>query len=270
MVHIRKSILSSIFFILLMTCFSNSGLSEVITENHWDTAPSPNQCADGWCIWVTSGMKFSIVQDTTSSNRSNVLRCTFPVGLPGGTGGCNTYYGFGNKSEIYGQYWIKYSSNWQWHGTADKMFYLDDSSPSPTVPYAMFCVIEKGGKVRCANYGQDGRRGVEINVGGATTFEKNRWYKFNFHAKYSTPGNRNGVWQLWVDDRLIMNYSDIGYHDNQLFSSIKFHNVWGGTGGTVLQEMHTYFDDIILSTEPIDVNLDSNKIPNSPKALQVD
>ncbi len=90
-------------------------------------------------------------------------------------------------------------------------------------------------------------------------FESNRFYTIKQHIKMNTvnqhqEGNRDGVIKIWVDDRLLLNCTNIRFRDVAELSidSLLFNTFFGGN--TAQSSAHPtdeiiYFDDILVSFE---------------------
>lgn len=82
-----------------------------------------------------------------------------------------------------------------------------------------------------------------------------KWHCVVAHAKLNTPGESDGLFELWIDDKLQARRENLNWHGNYNadpehlgINAIFFENYWNA-GSPVDQER--YFDNIVISTEPI-------------------
>jgi len=79
------------------------------------------------------------------------------------------------------------------------------------------------------------------------------WYCIEHHIRLNDPGHSNGVQEFWIDGQLEARRDGLNFVDtwtDYAINAVFFENYWNG-GSPQLQER--YFDNIVVSTEPIDV-----------------
>lgn len=87
---------------------------------------------------------------------------------------------------------------------------------------------------------------------GSVNIQKNRWYWLEIHARLNTVGQADGFLEIWVDDLLIMQHSDVTFRTtNASWGQYQHSPEWGGGGGTINQEQYIWFDHTVLSTTRI-------------------
>ncbi len=78
-----------------------------------------------------------------------------------------------------------------------------------------------------------------------------QWYCVETHARLNDPGASNGVFELWINDRLEAHSAGLnwvgGYKDYGI-NAVFFENYWNA-GPPVAEER--YLDDIVVSTARI-------------------
>jgi hypothetical protein len=183
------------------------------------------------------------------------IRCTIPPLMDDGhetgsltiTGMPSTY------TEFWVKYWWKYSSNYVYHGVANKQMYFN---PGNTMNMGI------AGSKRRVNMMPQGSVTMSYlpNIVDPQTEAENFyapvgvWYKYTGYYKLNTGTNANGLYKAWVNDILISDYSNIVYEYNKTtFSSLAFHIIWGGNNGSITPNynMYVYIDDIYVgSTAP--------------------
>lgn len=97
-----------------------------------------------------------------------------------------------------------------------------------------------------------GRRGITDLFS-----EENRgkWHCVVAHVKLNTPGQSNGIFELWINDELQARRTDLNWHgtynsdpENFGINAVFFENYWNA-GSPVEQER--YFDNVVISSKPI-------------------
>ena len=95
-------------------------------------------------------------------------------------------------------------------------------------------------------------------VNFAASEHLNEWYWFEQHCKLNTPGQADGVYELWINGTLIASYTDLQINesgtDPALGWGVFYHTAeWGGGGGTVPSTQYWWVDHTVISTTPIGV-----------------
>jgi len=84
-----------------------------------------------------------------------------------------------------------------------------------------------------------------------STAQSGRWFAVEAHVRLNDPGQSNGVHEFWIDGRLEARREGLnfvgGYTDYAL-NAIFFENYWNDGSP---QDQERYFDNIVVSTEPI-------------------
>lgn len=97
-------------------------------------------------------------------------------------------------------------------------------------------------------------RWLGAEVGDTPLFDSSQvgqWYCIEVHVQLNDPGASNGLFELWIDGNLDARRSDlnwVGEYEEFGINAIFFENYWNG-GAPAAQER--YFDNLVVSTEPI-------------------
>ncbi len=94
-----------------------------------------------------------------------------------------------------------------------------------------------------------------------------RWYCVEAHVKLNDPGLANGIQEFWIDKQLQTRKTGInfvGSYKSYGIHAVFFENYWNG-GAPQLQER--YFDNIVVSTQPI--GCVGTVSPNPPGSLAI-
>jgi hypothetical protein len=101
---------------------------------------------------------------------------------------------------------------------------------------------------------------------GAPSLAPGRWYCVETHVKLNTPGQADGVFEFWVDQRLEARRADLNWVKTWTaygLNSILLETYWN-QGSPATQER--YLDDFVVSRNPIGCR-DSTR-PNPPTNLR--
>lgn len=106
-----------------------------------------------------------------------------------------------------------------------------------------------------SGFEMDGRQEDEVFVvepesGQQSVIESGRWYTIRQRVVMNTPGQRDGILQLWLDGRLVLSQDNLQYRNtadlkiDRLFFSTFF---GGGEAWKSSKNEYTYFDDFKLT-----------------------
>lgn len=265
----RKLLVSFLFLIIPVSVLGWT------TTNHFDSLTT----GDGWYVWYGSSFSHPTINSNQSApgSPSNSFQIKSDAGLPdSSTVGGESFVFPSATKEYWMQYYVKFSSNYQYHTVSNKQIYTwfgtGNAScvtfgPNSTVGNH-FCAI-------CENSQGWYNPNTEYNP----SINKDQWYKVVFHAKLVSAGN--DIFQLWVDDGLVLNYSNTNLAVNSSdrasgFTKVGIDPVWGGQASPPVSKSVTdylWFAYVIVSTDPILVDSlkigggDTIKIPSPPKTL---
>ncbi|WP_218781692.1 hypothetical protein, partial [Paenibacillus sp. MY03] len=85
-----------------------------------------------------------------------------------------------------------------------------------------------------------------------------KWYSIEVHIKLNDAGQANGVFEYWINNTLQASKTDMnwmGNYDAYGINAVLFEHYWNSGS---LQDQNRYFDNIVISTEKIDKDLDVN------------
>ena len=115
--------------------------------------------------------------------------------------------------------------------------------------------IDGSNNVACETYNDFGKlQWLGLKNGQTQIFETSeagKWFCVETHVKLNDPGQANGVLEFWVNEQLeagsnnlnfVRSYTDYG------INAVFFENYWNGGSP---QEQTRYFDNIVVSTQPI-------------------
>lgn len=244
----------------------------VIAETHFNTL---DEGGLGCVQYLNNGVTISSSQ-TDTRDPSNELQFYYPKGLQGNgsSGGKCWFVSNGPLTEFYIQYYFKLSSSWQWHPVTQKLVYI--YTPSHATHITTYAGSGYAGGFPPISV-LTNTRNLYPND-SSFYFKPGRWYKITQHYKMNTVDKNNGVIQMWVDDVLLINVSDVLILTSSLpagdtgLSNFDIAPVWGGIADVYKsQDDYLWFDHLTISTNPISGSVPTNieKSPNSPFNLLI-
>ena len=132
----------------------------------------------------------------------------------------------------------------------------------------------ENGKINLGSYvyhadmsGQFGS-GFSWTDGCSNGLNKNQWYAIEYYVRVNTPGQRNGILRGWIDDKLVMEKTDLRFDDTGDFKIERvWMNVYHGGAKVAPQDMHLFIDNVVVSQEPIGTKFDNTKKPKPPELV---
>lgn len=201
----------------------------------------------GYGVFTSEYHGTSVVSDTSAPNGTHSLMFTFPSGMSGGNAPDIVYKYFSSTSEIYSRWYFKLSSGYKFHPYEQKMvFYWGDISG----PGNFYISIGSWGSNRM--FGCIQGDGTTYRNESGPQIQSGRWYKVDVHL---TAG---GIFQLWLDDVLILNFTGIPLG---AWNSMQFTPVYGGDSTSVPSKQYIWFDGAQVSTTPIG---STSPVPTAP------
>src|SRR3972149_5318863 len=191
-----------------------------------------------------------LVSDSSSpSGSSKVWRWTYPSGMPGGEGVGNVWPAISMPSgaqEMWVQWYWKYSSGFVYHGVVNKQlyFYPSNTMGMGIIPDIGVNMVPQGPNID--NHWPN----VDTSYSWYTT--TGVWHKFKARYVLNTGSQFNGIYQAWVDDVKVSDYSGVYYQNGtSQITDPAYVVIYGGVGGSVPQTQYLYIAGVYLgSTDP--------------------
>jgi hypothetical protein len=248
------AILSIMFFGLgLMANRTSAAVTLPFTQD-WDSVYPWNQ--------VYSGSALDSTQSAPGS-ASTSLKFSYPSGMFNGTAPDKVWIAWTPQvTEVWTQYCFKYSSNFYFHTVMSKQVYWYISGSSTN----WFIGVDgsRHMQMQFQRSGTDQKAGSRYpNTIYNPTIQRDTWYNVTTRAVLNATDTASGIFQLWINDQLVMKYSDIKYLTGtdigKKTGSMAFDPVFGGN----VQESkpatdYFWVDHTIISTEPLEL------VPPSP------
>lgn len=210
-----------------------------------------------------------VVSDATAPDGTHSLRFTIPQDMLGNSPDIIPYTFPSAQDEIWVQFYIKFSSNYQWPSIHDKLVFLTTPSNNFYIGMMWGNSLALGSQI---TWGPGSQNWYQS---GGPSIKTNTWYKVVFHGVANTPGQTNGIGQLWLNDTLIIDAKNIPYRNvgEACFRNIMLENVFGGPAGKRTGfPMYNWYDSVIVQTTPISGGVlptSSPKMPAPPSALGI-
>lgn len=123
--------------------------------------------------------------------------------------------------------------------------------------------IDTAGNIVSTKYNDfENLRWLGSKKGTTNLFSKKnagQWHCIVAHVKLNTPGENDGLFEFWINGKLQARKENMNWHgdynkDPEHFgiNAVFFENYWNAGSP---QEQERYFDNIVISTEPIDCTL---------------
>ncbi|MFQ5688793.1 MAG: Ig-like domain-containing protein [Gemmatimonadota bacterium] len=227
---------------------------------------------DGWGVHPKN-VYGRIVQASGPISPPAAYRMFFPAGTSGGGGDVNRIgrHFSGNYTELYLNFWLLHSANWQGHKSGvNKILYVADGSRTaspfyinahgsgvgPTLEPSVW--LQGQDNTPC---GYNATRRLPQNRNLQKQIVKGQWHQYELYAKLNTyDPNRptcDGVVQLWLDGVLVVDYHDVRLLNESgknavspsdwRFGFVNIDPIWGGGGDRVAQDMYRLLDHFYLS-----------------------
>jgi hypothetical protein len=166
---------------------------------------------------------------------------------------------------------MKWSSPFKWNSVATKIDYLFLSNVGPAGhrDNLAFTVRDNGTTLLFTQQlgAAPGTQNRNTNISNQS-FQLNRWYWFEFHARLNTVGQANGLLEAWVDNKLVMSHNNVTYRTyNSTWGNFQHAPVWGGGGGTISQQQYFWVDHTVISTTRIGMPGGSTASDTNPPSI---
>ena len=258
---------AAMVFALLISAFLL--VPNVILAATWFSCDGSSLCGSSVSeYWGKVGIG---TQSDSPTGKSGVWMWTLPAGMPGGEGVGNIWLPGvvpSGATEMWVQWYWKYSSGYAYNGIVNKQMYFDPSntmgmgiiwdigiSMGPQGPNATVYWPNLGAKVSNDPLWYVNQTGV--------------WHKFKARYKMNDNGKYNGVFQAWVDDVMVTNRTDVYYSNGLTLSTPYFALIYGGASGDVPKLQYQYIAGVYLGSTDPGGSSTSVKIPGVPTKLTI-
>jgi hypothetical protein len=220
--------------------------------------------------WVDGFDQGRTTTDTLSYSKPNALKVSYPAqGVGTKETGAQATLLFTPTEEVWAQYRLYFSNNFDWGGTSQggKLPGLASgdncsggSSCNGTNGFSARLMWRTGGKVvlylyhmdKPKTYGEDHQLYYPNN--DEVVFAPGQWYTVTERVKINTGNNHDGEVDVWVNDELTLSKTGIQFVSNgDLIDNFYFSTFHGGSGSQWAPSVDCFiwFDDILIASTPI-------------------
>ena len=197
----------------------------------------------------------TVVTDSTAPDGTGSLKFTYPAGLYGGVAPDIVSKSYTQTNEIWIQYYFKYSSNWRWNTIMNKQIYVVTGSQSlpEEVNFFIGAKSQWGEQIGFSTQHNNDSSTNQTFRSFGWTLTTGVWHKVVIHVKMNTAGVQDGIAQVWVDDVLRINQSNVLYRPagySYGFSNFQMTPIYGGGQETIPEEQYLWFDHVIVQSTP--------------------
>lgn len=216
----------------------------------------------GW----SQGIDRCAIVDGADTYSGNSLRMFIPSGTNWNNGGAVQFkVDLGDSyDELYLSYWIKFESGFDFDrggklpGLIGGEGNTGGDKPNGYDGWSGRGYWHQDGKAviyvyhpdQPSDYGE--QMFWDDGVGGQRYFQPGEWHQVEHRIVMNTPGQSNGLVQCWFDGELSLDRRNMRfrYVDDFAIDTFFFSTFFGGSW-TSTKDEYIYFDDFVISTEPI-------------------
>jgi len=234
---------------LVLVLLSSNAFGGVLYQVEWESKPGAP-----WSF--TTGRPNIDCTVPPSPSGGCALRFDYPAGTYSTSfGGGRAEYALpAGQTDLYIGAWMRYSKPFQFHPVGQK---------------ANFFILQGGSQCRNVAFGYNYLRwsaspqicwgpGTQNNFENLGSWDEQahllEWHWVEQRVKLNTPGQFDGVAELWIDDVLYLSYTNLPIRaagDNALWGSMQHTAEYGGGGSTVDQNQYWWVDHTVISTTRI-------------------
>lgn len=216
----------------------------------------------GKITWANLYDRAHIVFDE-EAGRGNVLRIDYPKGAVGpGQGGGQFVVPLPPSEELWLSYCLKFGKGFDFRLggklpglTSGGGKYTGGRIPKEGDGWSARYMWKRGGKAIVYLYYVDmpGKWGENLRLEGAA-FTPGTWHQITQHIKVNTPGEANGVLEVWFDGKKVLSCANLRFRIGEKgpIDSFYFSTFHGGGSREWAPRVDSFcfFDDFLVSREP--------------------
>ena len=223
-----------------------------------------------WYAFPKGNPNLIVVQDLNAPcSPPGVIRTRYPSGFPGGRGpvdfgGWNVGPEAREKRAIYFAVWIRINGrSFENQAVGTKAGFISFGRNDKGYNEGTFFLVNPSGRQAIQSkftlqFKQQGikqangqiTRNLGQNVSEVPLMTVGEWHRWEAVLHLNSRWSNDGILRMWVDGKLVMNYSDVIYStpDAPLgFVGFKWNPTWGGSGGVRTRDDFIDIDHIYLS-----------------------
>jgi hypothetical protein len=181
--------------------------------------------------WV--GVRKSI----TMENGAPVFTGVFEANKFGGPQGHNVRLPLRPGKEYILEYKIRFDGNFPFTRGGKIPGLAGGNAPTGCVDvtakgFSARMMWREGGSLIGYLYDQDQNSNCGNNIGTSFNFKAGQWHSIKERVKVNTGNNRDGILQVWADDRMVIDRSNVRYMNDGAANNVNvilFHSFFGGS-----------------------------------------
>ena len=236
----------------------------VVELNEWNT-----RTQSGWAyssVTENPTLDLSPIGGSSPSGGSAIRGNLYPGLVTSSVAGGTSAFSAVPSSvhnEIYTGFWIKWSNPFDWHPIATKFMVTTMRDPVVNGNVGngrdnFVLVIGPNGQSlifttqlwNCPPCTQN-----RYNNRSSVNIQKGRWYWVEFHARLNTVGQADGLIEVWFDDVLVLQHTDVPLRtSNTSIGQMAQTPIWGGgcnPACSINQTQSIWYDHTVISTTRI-------------------
>jgi hypothetical protein len=161
------------------------------------------------------------------------------------------FYDLPRRDEYYARYWQMYPDGFVQRNLKQAHFYHESGATLFLSLWGDIDGNQDPNQVQAATtfYPYEGG---ESAIYSAFPIRAGEWFKTAFYMKLNTPGQANGIYQLWHNDTLVVNRNNVSYRTTDV---VPIGGWIGGNysgAGDAPKPFDRYIDDILIASNPKD------------------
>lgn len=162
----------------------------------------------------------------------------------------------GSPTDLYIGAWMRYSSPFQFHQIGQKVnfFVLSGVGQCRNVAFGYSNGALAATPQICWADGTSTTNFLMNQASWGETAHLNEWHWYEQHVRLNTPGVRDGIAEMWIDDVLYVRHTNVPIRDvgDTAGWGLMQHTAEYGGGGSILnQDQYWWVDHTVLSTTRI-------------------
>jgi hypothetical protein len=207
-----------------------------------DTASSPD--ASEIMVGVRTSMREALAakwvgvrKSITMENGAPVFTGVFEANKFGGPQGHNVRLPLRPGKEYILEYKIRFDGNFPFTRGGKIPGLAGGNAPTGCVDvtakgFSARMMWREGGSLIGYLYDQDQNTDCGNNIGTSFDFKAGQWHSIKERVKVNTGNNRDGILQVWADDGMVINRSNVRYMNDGAANNVNvilFHSFFGGS-----------------------------------------
>ncbi len=255
---------------------SNKAISVGFEQHNNGTKYNQSAQSRDWDVnWVNKGQmdNYAVITDDEVHSGDKALKITY---RPDARTGGSAAWKLPSEKEYYLSYWVKFEDNFDFDGdkhSGGKLpglagaggYCSGGETCNGNNGFSSRYMWRENGRAQLYLYHMDkpGKFGEEFwfkdRDGDDVYFERGKWHNLIQRVRINDGNQSNGEVDVWMNGEQVLSVDDLKFvTNNQGIDALMFSTFHGGGKSTEWwpdYEVHSYFDDFVVSTEASDVGV---------------